>query len=73
VLCRLIRDAGFTPAQRDNAYDLLAIHADESSPDLLVDDWSEHRARALHAEKTASAAPDPVAVTMSLSSEPARA
>jgi cyclic dehypoxanthinyl futalosine synthase len=59
VLCRLIRDAGFTPAQRDNTYDLLRIHDGPDSPDLLVKDWSEHRTRRLHVEapkkpKTAS-------------------
>lgn len=51
VLCRLIRDAGFLPAQRDNAYDILRIHDGPSSPDLRVSDWSEHRAQRLHAEK----------------------
>ncbi len=50
VLCRLIRDAGFTPAQRDNTYDLLRVHAGAGSPDLLVTDWSTHRARRLHVE-----------------------
>jgi cyclic dehypoxanthinyl futalosine synthase len=50
VLCRLIRDAGFTPAQRDNTYDLLRVHAGAGSPDLLVKDWSTHRARRLHVE-----------------------
>ena len=57
VLCRLIREAGFTPAQRDNTYDLLRIHDRALSgregycPDLAVTDWSRHRARRLHAEK----------------------
>jgi len=50
VLCRLIRDAGFTPAQRDNVYDVLRLHHGAESPDLLVDDWSEHRAQRLHVE-----------------------
>jgi cyclic dehypoxanthinyl futalosine synthase len=50
VLCRLIRDAGFVPSQRDNRYDLLKIHSGPESPDLQVTDWSEHRARKMHRE-----------------------
>ncbi len=50
VLCRLIRDAGFLPAQRDNAYDILRIHDGPESPDRKVTDWSRHRAQRLHAE-----------------------
>ena len=50
VLCRLIRDAGFLPAQRDNTYDVLAVHDGPTSPDLMVSDWSEHRAKKLHIE-----------------------
>jgi cyclic dehypoxanthinyl futalosine synthase len=50
VLCRLIREAGFIPAQRDNVYDLLKIHAGARSPDLSVRDWSVHRAKRLHAQ-----------------------
>lgn len=56
VLCRLIRDAGFLPAQRNNTYDVLTIHHGPASPDLAVTDWSTHRARKLHAEKAAKAA-----------------
>jgi hypothetical protein len=48
VLCRLIRDAGFVPAQRDNTYDILRVHAGADSPDIRVKDWSEHRARKTH-------------------------
>jgi len=48
VLCRLIRDAGFLPAQRNNTYDILRIHDGTDSPDLKVKDWSEHRTRRLH-------------------------
>jgi cyclic dehypoxanthinyl futalosine synthase len=48
VLCRLIRDAGFVPAQRDNTYDILSVKDGPTSPDLLVTDWSEHRARKTH-------------------------
>lgn len=50
VLNRLIRDAGFIPAQRDNRYDILRIHDGASSPDLRVSDWSTHRAQRLHAQ-----------------------
>jgi len=51
VLCRLIREAGYMPAQRDNSYDLLRVHHGPQSPDLQVTDWSEHRARKLHTER----------------------
>ena len=50
VLCHLIRNAGFVPAQRDNRYDLLKIHEGENAPDLKVEDWSKHRAKKLHQE-----------------------
>ena len=50
VLCRLIREAGFLPAQRDNVYDILRVHDGPQSPDLRVTDWSEHRAQRLHIE-----------------------
>ena len=53
VLCRLIRDAGYTPAQRDHNYDILKTHEGPDSPDLAVDDWSKHRAKKLHAETPA--------------------
>ena len=52
VLCHLIRDAGFTPAQRDNGYDLLAVHDTEASPDLQVEDWSALRRNRLHIQST---------------------
>ncbi len=48
VLCRLIREAGFIPAQRDNTYDVLRIHTGPESPDLRVTDWSTHRAKKIH-------------------------
>lgn len=48
-LCHLIRDAGYTPAQRDNGYNLINVHGDDG-PDLHVDDWSQHRAKQLHIE-----------------------
>jgi cyclic dehypoxanthinyl futalosine synthase len=50
VLCRLIREAGFVPAQRDNVYDLLRVHDGTGAPDLAVTDWSQHRARRMHRE-----------------------
>jgi cyclic dehypoxanthinyl futalosine synthase len=50
VLCHLIRGAGFTPAQRDNVYDLLRLHDGPGSPDLRVADWSDHRVKRLHVQ-----------------------
>ena len=50
VICRLIRDAGFLPAQRNNAYNLLKVHDGPTSPDLMVNDWSELRAKPMHQE-----------------------
>jgi cyclic dehypoxanthinyl futalosine synthase len=51
VLCRLIRDAGFIPAQRNNTYDIIKMHpAGPEAPDMKVADWSTHRARKLHTE-----------------------
>ena len=50
VLCRLIRNAGFIPAQRDTKYDILKTHTSDQSPDLLVEDWSQHRTKRLHIE-----------------------
>ncbi|MCW5776115.1 MAG: radical SAM protein [Phycisphaeraceae bacterium] len=57
VLCRLIRGAGFTPAQRDNVYDVLRIHDGPDSPDLRVTDWSRHRTKRLHVERKAAGVP----------------
>ncbi|MCC7390334.1 MAG: radical SAM protein [Phycisphaerales bacterium] len=57
VLCRLIREAGFLPAQRNNTYDILRVHEGSESPDLAVRDWSEHRLKRLHVERRESAAP----------------
>ncbi len=50
VLCRLIRESGFVPAQRNNTYDVLRVHAGAESPDLRVADWSVHRAKKIHRE-----------------------
>ncbi len=55
VLCHLIRDAGFTPAQRDNRYGHLRVH-DTTGPDLAVNDWSTQRAEKLHQEQGCGAA-----------------
>jgi cyclic dehypoxanthinyl futalosine synthase len=52
LLCRLIRDAGFTPAQRDNTYDLLSVKDGPDAPDVRVRDWSEHRAERLRQQDT---------------------
>jgi len=49
-LCYLIRDAGFTPAQRDNRYNFLRIHDGDDAPDRQVTDWSTQRAASLHME-----------------------
>lgn len=63
LLCRLIRDSGFVPAQRDNAYRLLRLHDGADAPDLAVTDWSTHRVRKLHVEGAAPASTD---VTMTV-------
>ncbi len=39
-LCKMIREAGFTPAVRDNRYDILRIHDGDESPDKKITDWS---------------------------------
>lgn len=65
VLCRLIRDAGFTPAQRDNSYDILRIHSGADSPDLSVSDWSTHRAKKLVAQNSKDDGASKVALTVS--------
>lgn len=51
VLCKLIRDSGFTPAQRDNRYQFLNVHDTDDAPDRRVTDWSQHRAKRLHIEQ----------------------
>ncbi|MHC5029094.1 MAG: hypothetical protein ACYTGR_20275, partial [Planctomycetota bacterium] len=50
TLCHLIRDAGFLPAQRDNAYNLLRVHAGADAPDRRIEDWSIVRTKRLHVE-----------------------
>jgi cyclic dehypoxanthinyl futalosine synthase len=42
MICRLIRDAGYTPAQRDNTYNFLHVH-EHTGPDLEVTNWAAHR------------------------------
>ena len=70
VICRLIREAGFTPAQRDNAYRLLKVHDTAASPDLKVTDWSTQRTKRLHIEKPRESA-KPQGVTVSVNREEA--
>ncbi len=53
VLCHLIRDAGFTPAQRDNQYRLVRVHTSQG-PDTAVTDWSAHRLAHLHREEAST-------------------
>lgn len=77
MLCRLIRDAGFLPAQRDNAYNLLRVHADAQSPDLRITDWSTLRARPLHqqsprADKAASNGKPHASVPLTVTAAPAQ-
>ncbi|BAM03644.1 radical SAM protein [Phycisphaera mikurensis] len=50
TLCRLVRDAGFVPAQRNNRYEVLQEHPDTpDAPDRRIDDWSTQRPRAQRA------------------------
>jgi len=64
LICRLIRNAGYLPAQRDNVYNLLRMHDGPDSPDLKVSDWSQQRARKLAVERRDSSA-SAVTVTVS--------
>jgi cyclic dehypoxanthinyl futalosine synthase len=54
MLCRLIRDAGFTPAQRNNEYNLLKVHDTPHAPDFSVTDWSTLCAQSLHVQSAKS-------------------
>ena len=58
VICHLVREAGFVPAQRDNQYRILNLHEGPGSPDLAVEDWSAHRIARLHIEKAGVAQGD---------------
>jgi cyclic dehypoxanthinyl futalosine synthase len=78
LLCRLIRDAGFLPAQRDNAYDLLKVHDGPGSPDLRVTDWSAFRSKPMHqqaprTQKAAGAVPLTVTAAQGPQGMPAKA
>jgi len=42
TICRLIRAAGYTPAERDNVYRFINVHENEG-PDTEVTDWSAYR------------------------------
>ncbi len=68
LICRLIRNAGFLPAQRDNSYNLLRLHDGPEAPDRLVTDWSQQRARRLATEGR-DAARRPMEVTVSAAAE----
>lgn len=63
VLNRLIREAGFIPAQRNNVYDLIKIHDGADSPDRRVTDWSLHRARKMHQQTKAMPMPVTIKTT----------
>jgi cyclic dehypoxanthinyl futalosine synthase len=65
LICRLIRDAGFLPAQRDNAYHLLRLHDGPGAPDLRLEDWATVRATRLHVEgEDAATTDEEVALTV---------
>ncbi len=63
LICHLIRNAGFLPAQRNNVYNLLRVHDGPESPDLLVTDWSQQRARELAIEGRTETTPVEVTVS----------
>lgn len=63
VLCRLVREAGFVPAQRDNTYDVLRIQDGSNAPDRQVSDWSAHRVKRL--AQQAPRTPGPLSMTTS--------
>ena len=68
MICHLIRTAGFLPAQRDNEYDLLRVHAGPEGPDLGVDDWSGLRAQTLQVQTQEKA--EPVALSVEATGDP---
>jgi cyclic dehypoxanthinyl futalosine synthase len=74
MICRLIRDAGFVPAQRNNTYDLIKVHDGDDAPDLAVEDWSMYRADKLHTEQDASCSggAEPATKTVELTIDKAR-
>ncbi|MFK7960072.1 MAG: radical SAM protein [Phycisphaerales bacterium] len=70
VLNRLIRDAGFIPAQRDNAYNVLKVHDGADAPDQQITDWSTVRASKLHAQNAMGEdAPQDADVALSISAK----
>ena len=69
VLCHLIRDCGFTPAQRDNSYNILRTYDGEDSPDLCVTDWSRHRAKTLHIESACESSQTETPVPLTVGAE----
>jgi 2-iminoacetate synthase ThiH len=54
LICHLVRTAGYIPAQRDNSYRIVKVHATDG-PDLRIKDWSTQRVKRLH---TSGAQPD---------------
>lgn len=72
LICRLIRDAGFTPAQRDNRYQILKEHTGPDAPDLRVTDWSTQRPSRSHHGRAAAAPPteDPHAIHLPVATIP---
>lgn len=63
-ICRLIRDSGFTPAQRDNAYNFINTHKD-TGPDTQVTDWSTTRP----ADTSAFSIPEDTPVDLTVTAE----
>ena len=60
-LCHMIRDAGFMPAKRDNAYNILTIHSGDEAPDRCVGDWS-----LLNKDRLVAHTDEPEAVTLTV-------
>jgi cyclic dehypoxanthinyl futalosine synthase len=58
LICHLVRQMGFTPAQRNNSYQVLRVHDGETSPDLQIDDWSLLRSQKLHVQSESEAGCD---------------
>jgi cyclic dehypoxanthinyl futalosine synthase len=63
VLCRLIRDRGVHPAQRDNEYDVLRVHDGPDSPDRRIDDWTTQRVQMVQQLTPPGAAPVELSVS----------
>jgi cyclic dehypoxanthinyl futalosine synthase len=70
-ICRLIRDAGFIPAQRGNAYNLLKVHDGDDAPDRRINDWSALRADKLHVHTEPKPAGEDVPLPISAADESA--